>query len=40
MQNFERKFEENSRLINDKLSWAQETIENQVLDIANYVSQV
>ena len=35
MQNVKREFEETSRMTNDQLSNAHETIENQVLDITN-----
>ena len=39
-KNLKKKFEETARMTNDQLSRAHETIENQVLEIANYVSQV
>ena len=40
MQSMKRQFEDNSQMSNDQLSRAHETIKNQALEIANYVSQV
>ena len=40
MKNVKKEFEENSRPVNEQLSRAHETTENQVPEITNYVSQV